>query len=390
MNVTAVVAKSAKPLVLSESEHKRLTAIDGDINSDKNTLAYAALSKFVAQQHSAYAQALGWQMLGMLDYKTQRQEQAFSHFAKALSFPQLPADNKANIYNTLLQLSYQQKDWQACIDNWWLLQQNETHKTTSQRKAMTANSYLMVSDSYRELQQWYQAKKNLQIALKMTTNPPSNWLQLQWSIERHINTPVQNIALLKQLIAAFALEERYWLALALEYKKSAQSALVNTTLHSAFLNGVLTTPEHILWLAHSLSVQGNPAMAINVIKISQNRGLMQQAPNSQSLLTQLYVKAKMFDAALQGLENRRQHEAGFSDYELLAQLYFKQRRWQETYDSAMQIPDQRSVSQVSIQLLLGISSRKLDKHKVAKTHFLRILELAPNHQIATQALGQID
>ena len=81
-----VLAKTVKSLVLSVAEHKRLSAIESDIQGDKSALAHVALTAFVQRSHSAYAQALGWQMLAMLDYKAHRWRAANRHFTQALRF----------------------------------------------------------------------------------------------------------------------------------------------------------------------------------------------------------------------------------------------------------------------------------------------------------------
>ena len=229
----------------------------------------------------------------------------------------------------------------------------------------------------------------MQKALKMTAAHPAQWRQRQWSIERHINTTAQNIALLKPLIELYPQQERYWLALALQYKSTAQTARMSATLHTAFINGALKTAANILWLANSLSEQGNPALAVEVIESAQRQALIDENPKAVALLTHLYIKAKMFDDALALLESSVRHEAGFANHELLAQLYFNRQRWESAYDSAMQIAPEQIATQVSIQLILGVSSMQLKHTTMAKAHFSRILELAPSHLLARQAMSQL-
>lgn len=374
---------TGKGLSLSAVEYRKLTAINADIRSGHTALARRALLNPELEKYSPYTQALGWQMLGALDVSAQRWSEARENFVKALSFEALPSAAKLTIHGSLMRVNHQLKDWQSSLYYWdlWIKKPLAT-----KRVSVNANDYLRATDSYKALMQWHNANKMLNKAMSITAQPPSQWYQLQWSIQRHLKTAKQSISLLKKLIVRFPKREDYWVELAVLYQNQGQHRASSALLNSAFINGALIQPGNIFWLAKSLSTQGNAAAAAQIIEKAIEEQLINRDEQSQKILVHCYIRAKMFKDALRIQQKRVAVVPSPSGYEQLAQLYFKLQRWQLAYDTALKTVAVNEADTIELQLLLATSSFNLKQFLRADGHFAQVLSIEPNNVVAQLAL----
>ncbi|MFT5706741.1 MAG: tetratricopeptide (TPR) repeat protein [Oceanospirillaceae bacterium] len=371
--------KKATLLYLSKTELAALKKAQQTVAADKLENAVELLLIFNQKKVSKLAKALSLQMLGSV-YQTQSEyPKALAAYEKALSYNELSSSAKVALFAKVHKLNYFVKEWEQSVF-WWLKWEKKAKPK--------AEDYLLISDAYRQQEKWKLARKALLTAIKLTPLPPHIWYKRLLSYEEKLPNSEQHIQLLTLLIEKYPNTVSYWLKLAGLYRAAAPERST-ALLYSAFYLGILTHKVHILWLAKSLAKQGNYMQAAQILQTALEAGYMVGEIKVTRLMVGFFSKAKAYETALTSIQNNQQNSERFSIEHMRAKLYFKLKKWQFAYKSALAIKQQNIAKSKEVQLILGVSSANLQKFAIAKEHLNNVMLIDPNNQLASYWLRQL-
>lgn len=131
---------------------------------------------------------------------------------------------------------------------------------------LTLSDQLMLGHSLLKLGRYPQAAQALSGLEK--AQPPATEVELQWLLlaRQKALQSSQVERLLRKMLVAFPLRERYWLQLTQQYQRRDDVSKATTVLHSAYLQGVLKSEVAIRKLVGLLLQRGAPIQASEVIR----------------------------------------------------------------------------------------------------------------------------
>ena len=268
---------------LSRSEHQQLTSIEQQLQAGHWQQALQKLLAFAGRKPSAYGGALSQQLLAGIYQQQQQLQAAFLSYRLSYQYRYWPVKARAELQVKLYKLKYALKDWQGSID--WLLLYQQSNR-------LSAVDYMLLANSYVQLQQPTAAKGAVQQALALRGRAPLAWRQMLLQLEGQLQHHSHQQAQLKQLLLEYPQKQRYWLLLAKSYQSQQRTEEATATLHSAFIGRVLINPTAIYWLAASLRDQGSPISAVTVIQQGLQRGALNDLDRAKSFIAHGYLMAR--------------------------------------------------------------------------------------------------
>ncbi|MEH6446348.1 MAG: hypothetical protein V7784_20830 [Oceanospirillaceae bacterium] len=372
-------SNKATLMYLSKTELAGLKRAQQTVTADKLENAVEQLLAFNQKKVSKLAKALSLQMLGSI-YQTQAEyPKALAAYEKALSYNELSSSAKVKLFAKVHKLNYFVKEWKKSVF-WWL----KWEKKAKPR----AEDYLLISDAYRQQEKWKLARKALLTAIKLTPQPPHIWYKRLLSYEEKLQNSAQHKQLLTLLIEKYPNTVSYWLKLAGLYRSTAPER-ATALLYSAFSLGILTNKTHIIWLAKSLAQQSNYMQAAQVLQTAVQAKHIIGDIKETALMVGFFSKAKAYEAALVSIQSNQQNSEQFSIDQMRAKLYFKLKKWQLAYKSALAIKQPEIAKSKEMQLILGVSSANLSNTTVAKEHLNNVMLIDPKNQLASYWLRQL-
>ncbi len=301
------------------------------------------LDQLLQMKLNNYEQALALQFSGGIAVMQEDYGTAYQLYFQVWQLQSLPDIQQINLEKTLAQLAMNRAQtddqvtgqetvpvqaqsipqWQIGVNHLlsWMnaVQAYNQQAKSEQQVAITEQDYYLLAQGYAHVAQWSHAAEAIETAIEQSEArqkkvAPENWYRLNLIACLKQNTKSSNqaaIAVLKVMVKYYP-QMRYWRQLASLYQQTDEYALALTALHMAYLEGVMTKPHDIKWLAQLMMQQKNYYQSADILRQAVNDQLL---PADISNLTQQadawlmareYVQAKSVLVQLASLSQKKQ------------------------------------------------------------------------------------
>ncbi|MCG8610726.1 MAG: hypothetical protein MI864_09340 [Pseudomonadales bacterium] len=266
---------------------------------EKTERSALALSQLSELKLSSYEAALVNRLQGNLAIsipETPDYEKAFGYFHRAWQTQALPDDAQQKLTHLLAQLAFELERWSKAIDymeTWLARMENGARKKST---VIKPEDYLVLAQSYSQLNQWSAVIPPLQSALEMRSPAPESWYQLELAAFTQMEQHANSLNVLKTLVTHYPSSE-YWQQLAVTQQQLGQTKAALATLQTAYLGDYIKDEQHIQWLAQLCLEHNLPNKAARVLQDSfQSKGLAKSKTNL-TLLANAQISAKSYAGA---------------------------------------------------------------------------------------------
>ncbi len=360
---------------LTTSEHQRLSKVEQRIETGEFSNALQTLTLMEKNSVSATAFVISRQMLARLYADKGQYQQALAALLAANKLQRLSSKQRDELLLARAKLRYALAQWAKSAALFEVLGWSK----------LTLSDQLMLGHSLLKLGRYPQAAKALSGLEK--AQPPATEVQLQWLLlaRQKALQSSQVERLLRKMLVAFPLRERYWLQLTQHYQRRDDVSKATTVLHSAYLQGVLKSEVAIRKLVGLLLQRGAPIQASEVIRSAITEKLLNDPRQDWQLLAKTQIIAKDYVAAQHTLEQALRLSDNVINRKMLVSVLLYRQHWQAAHEQLLLLAkDPMQASSIELQLQLISASYHLDKIQQANKYLFQALSLAPQNSTLKQ------
>jgi len=348
---------------LTKKEYQQLMLAHKAYGEEDYKAAAAQMVNYFKLPLKNYAKAHGYQMRGNIALAREDYPAAYKDLERAYKLKQLSKEEQRGLMRGLAQLSYQNGDWQKTAD-WY----GRWFKAGGKP---SADDYLMLGQSYSELQRWKPALKYIQRAIASRKKVPESWYQLQLNAHWKLGQFGNATALLEKLIKLDPNNSFYWQQLAAGYQQQDKPDRVLAALRGGYLQGAIRSAQHITWLGQLMMQQGSPQRGAELLEQAMSKGLLPRELKTQQLLSQAYLMARNYRQATPLLQTIAQQTGSAMSYQQLGQANMQLKRWQQARSALASALAKGAANPGRLHLMMGMASLNDSRLPEARTSFER-------------------
>jgi tetratricopeptide (TPR) repeat protein len=376
--------QAAGSKALSPYAYKALTAIQQQMEQDRNNAALAALEKLLNESGlSEYEQAVMQQMLGYVQVSREVYPAAIKAFEHSLSLQQLPESTEQHLRYNLGQLYLGQGQTNKAIsilESWF---ERET--------SPTAQAHVLLAQALAQKKQYRKAVPLLEKANGLSDKPHAEWYEALVAMHYELQSYRDCVPLLKKMIRLFPKHTRYWQQLGGVYMAMNDQAAALSALELAFRLDVLTSEQELIQLAQLYLSTGVPYKAARLIEQQIKVGKISNTPRHRELLAHAWTSARERKQAISALERAVQDEAKPELRLTLAQWYAEAENWHAVIKILAPFQGkENNYHTLQARLLLGIAHFELGNTDAARNAFQLARQFPKTSQPAKQWLEFLD
>lgn len=348
---------------VSERTYKQLSRVHELMQTQRYGEALAGLDRMKSRvRHKPYEQALVLQTYGYIYARQERYQQAVDALDACLSLKVLPELVSISTLYTLAQLQLAVADYPAAavsLERWFKL-----------TKEPTAEAHGLAGGAYAQSKRYAEAATHLEKALSLAASPNERWYRQLLGIYYHSGKYTRAASLLQQMVVLFPKQKDYWMQMSSVYRELGKDSQALAALELAYDQGLITAEEDLLSLINYYRYLGLPQKAGDLLAKGLRQGTITSSAEHWGLLTDVWVRARETDLALEASEKALQ-KTNQADIRLKqAQLLAIREEWPAVIDAitvALQNPDLSSPG--SAHLLEGIAHYQLRQTEKALASF---------------------
>lgn len=284
---------------------------------------------------------------GYIYFNQENLEQSKKNFELALASPAATAEDHETMRFLIGQISMQQSDWQAAVDNFeaWFEIAEEPN----------ANAYYMLALAYWQLKDYEGALAPARKAVQLTSEPQENWLQILLAIQLTLKDYEAAIPVYDMLVRRYP-KKSYWIQLSTLHGALGNYEKSLVPLQLAHAQGLLTEDEEYRRLAELLLFLELPIRAVEVLREGIEKQAVEEDSKLYELLSNGLIMAREYDAAVKPLERAAELDPGGQNYLRLAEVHIQRERWEEATQALQHAIEKGELPNPGqAELLMGIS-----------------------------------
>ncbi len=301
-----------------------------------------------ADRMTDFDRASTLQIRGQAHVSIENLDEGLNDFAEALSIGALPAEQNERLRFNLAQLYFATERYEEAIIffNRWLEGDVEPSATT----------FFMLSASHFHLDQFREAIPPIDRAIELSEEPERRYYDLKNLLLNELNMVPERTELMKEMITIWPDVVSYWRQLSSLYLDQDMQYESFGVLESAYLAGLIDSPDDITVLAQYYSSFNNPHRGAKLIEEELERGRLERDVDNLELLSQLWSQAREHRKAIPVLrEAASLSETGDLYYRLGQALLADERNEdaEAAFEAALETGGLSQARQADIWILLG-------------------------------------
>ncbi len=257
-----------------------------------------------------YEQALTHQFSASLALMTEDYPKAYEFFLKTWLLKSLSPDQQIRLQQTLGQLALNTEQWKEGTDHLsaWMIEVkafNQTVEKPEQQLPIKAQDYVMLANGYVQQALWGKTVSNIQQGIQMFEQAeskvaPEDWYRISLTAYLHQEDNTSAIKVLKRLADHYP-DMLYWEQLASLYQQTDNYKLALTSLHSSYIDSLMTKERHLTWLAQLLIHQESYHQAALLLEQSIQAKQVEPSVKNLKILTNAWLMARQYPDAKRAL-----------------------------------------------------------------------------------------
>jgi len=347
---------------VSAPVYRQLKKADTLIAQKSYTQAEKILKKRLKSRNSRYEKAVLLRSLSSVYAAQKNYTKAISQLKSSLNLKALPysATQKAQFILGQYYLANQQQDKALVILEKWL-----TKNSNPKPKAA-----MLLANLFSQNKQYSQALPLVKKAIAATAKPPQAWIELQLALSYKTKDYSAAIAVLEKLLKQQPDNKHHWQQLSDAYFNAKNYTQAASIQYLSYQRGFLETEKERLELIKLFLQAGIPQKAAAILQQEFKQKTLPENVKNLELLADAWLQAKEDNQAQPILESALKIKPKASLYEKLAQIYSRQKLWQQAqtaFTQALELGDFQQ--QGHSQLLLGMSYYHLKNTPQAEQAF---------------------
>ena len=347
---------------VSKPVYYQLKKVDELLAKKSYTKAEKTLKKRLKFRNSGYEKAVLLRSLSSVYAAQKNYVDAIVQLNKSLNLKTLPysAAQKAHLTLGQYYLANQQQDKALVILEKWL-------KKNPNPKPKTA---MLLANLFSQNKQYSKALPLVKKAIAATAKPPKAWMELQLALSYKTKDYSTAIAALEKLLKQQPDNKQHWQQLSTAYFNAKDYTQAASIQYLAYQRGFLESENEKVELIKLFLQAGIPQKAAQILEQEFKQKTLSENVENLELLADAWLQAKEDQQAQQVLESALKIKPNASLYEKLAQIYSRQKLWQQSQTAFMQALELGEFQQQgNSQLLLGMSYYHLQKLEQAEHAF---------------------
>lgn len=378
--------REERAVSMSEQVYKRLSVVHELIGEKQNAEALDKLASLEKQRLSPYEQALVYQAYGYVYINKNDTKRAIEYFEKTLATDALPNFAQQGMLYSLAGLYASEERYQDAIrtlTTWFKYEQDPP-----------ADANILMASSHFELKQYDQALPWVQEAIRKRAaegkEPKESWYQLELAVYFEGNRYSEAAKLLRQMLALWPDEPKYWKTLSGVYTTLEKDADALAVMMLAYEKGHLNEEKELLNLVRLNLFLDIPYTGGVILDKEMKRGRIQNTEKNLLLLKQCWNNSREYDRTIEVLRAlAEQSSTGEFDIEM-AQIYVEKTDWDGASAAARAALDKGGLKKPgNAWLLLGMSLAEGGKYNEAE-RALRQAKKFTENRVNERAQGWLD
>ena len=295
-------------------------------NTDQFAQAITVIDNLLAQRSGSmqpYELATAYEIRGTFKVNIENYAGALADFERALAQGGLPEARERQVRFNVAQLYFQEERFAEAAR---FLQEYISFAQSSGQE-VDANTYYLLGASYYATENFRQARRPLETALRLLTEPKKAYYDLMNAVYNELGAESERGDLLVTMINYWPEDSSYWGQLAGAYSQAGRDADAATVLELGYKAGIITNSGQILSLIQYYSVLDNPIRGAELLEKEMASGNIERTQKNLELLAQLYNLAREQKKALVPLREAAQLSGTGELFYRLGQVYFADEQW---------------------------------------------------------------
>ena len=334
------------------------------------------------KQLNEYEQAVMWNFYGFMYYGNEDLSNAITSFKNVVAqVDKIPDSLYLSTTYSLAQLSMQQEDYSQALSylNEW---------KAANTKDITANQYIIFAQVHYQDRNYQAALDNVEAAIGLYDIEgkvaKEQWLILQRAAFYELKQPKKVAEVIEKLVKHYE-KPAYWIQLAGMYGEIGEEAKQLGAVETAYQAGYITKEAEIMMLAQIYMYNNLPYKAADLLNTSIKSGKLVANEKRLELMSQAYMLAKEDQKAIPVLiEASNIAETGKFDAQL-AQSYLNLDKWLPAISSANEAIARGQLDNIgNMYLVLGMSNFNLNNFDKSIAAFTKAAEFTKTAKTAKQ------
>jgi len=213
-------------------------------------------------------------------------------------------------------------------------------------------------------------------AIDRRSNPPDNWIRLQYQILFDLERYDEALAVAIELVDRNIDNEDYWRLLASHHMRREDYPEALAAFAIAYREGVLTKQDDLRRIASLYGHVAVPEKAARLLEQWLEDDLVEENAETWRQLGDMWMLARERSNAKAALWKAVEAKPDAGTYEFLAGIHFEDAEWEQAYDAFVRALDTGDVDDEDVarlQLLAGITAMRSGEAERAR-EFLRLAE----------------
>jgi len=228
---------------------------------------------------------------------------AIEAYEEALEGEELPHPMHQGALYTLAHLYSSERDFDKSVElmlEWFRYEQQPF-----------AEAYMFLGSALAALERYEQALPWMERAIEISIRPVESWYQVTYSLYVQLEQYDKAVPMLKTMLEYWSRVPQYWEALASVYQQTGEDRAAFDTTMTAYVNGMLTTPDRLLGLVEMALHHNVPFTAGSILENEMNAGIVPETEANLNLLIDSWTMAREYDRAIAAIDRVvRQADAG--------------------------------------------------------------------------------
>jgi tetratricopeptide (TPR) repeat protein len=231
--------------------------------------------------------------------------------------------------------------------------------------------YVLLANAHAQLHHYRQALPYIEKAIARSSAPKPAWYQLNLALYYELQNYKAAAKLLQRLIQIDQDNKDYWQQLVTVYQQLKQFPQAAAVKDLGLKKEVFSTEKDILELVNLYLYIGAPYKSGVLLKNQIKNGKVKSTVKNWETLSNAWLMAKEFDAAIQALETASQLDDRGRLYEKLGQIYVEQEQWKPAISALTQAINKGGLNDSGeAHFLLAICYYELHQYQSAQKHFV--------------------
>lgn len=313
-----------------------------------------------------YDYALSKQYLAHTAVMMGESERARPALEDALAQPELPQDLLANLklfYGQIVMADDEFELAKRMFDEW--LAATTVEPTPGQLFSVSYANYM--SGNLNE------AVDFVTRAIEGRTNPPDNWVRLQYQILFDVGRYADALAVAVQLVDRDPTREDYWRLLASHHMRREDYTQALSAFAIAYQTGVLSKEDDLRRIASLYGHVAVPEKAARLLEQWIEEESIEKNAATWRTLGDMWMLARERDNAKAALWNSVEAEPDADTFEFLAGIHFEDAEWEQAYEGfegALGTGEVEEDDVARLQLLAGLTAMRSGDKATAREYLL--------------------